>query len=186
VLQRSLSFARTTVASAKEAALLRKIAATANKTLTSSPKSLEPQLGPVVKSTSSTAGAGGVKYKFDTRSNQYIDLKTGRFVSPKNLPWPEQSLQPTVLEPGIVIDRFGKLKGKFAGMPGTSISERGLASGTELAQYTKLKVLKPLPAKSGNAASVSEFGATGGKIQYFFEEGIQYWIDAGYLRIVYE
>ncbi len=58
-LQRSLSFARTTVASAKEAALLRKIASTANKTLTSSPKPVAPRIGTVVKSTSSSTGASG-------------------------------------------------------------------------------------------------------------------------------
>ena len=48
-LQRSLSFARTTVASAKEVALLRKIATTANKTLTSLPKPVAPSLAPVGK-----------------------------------------------------------------------------------------------------------------------------------------
>ena len=58
-LQRSLSFARTTVASAKEAALLRKIATTANKTLTSSPKPVASRIGPGVKSSSSLASTGG-------------------------------------------------------------------------------------------------------------------------------
>jgi hypothetical protein len=34
------------------------------------------------------------------------------------------------------------------------------------------------------AAAVPAFGATGGGTQYFFDGGIQWWIDHGYLEVV--
>lgn len=125
----------------------------------------------------------------DARCGQYRDVATGHFVSPRNLPWPEYpgfsgSPKPITLQPGQVIDRLGKLSGEFAGTPGAGVSSRGLPPGAEQRLYTQLEVLKPLSTISGPAAGVSEFGATGGATQYWFEGGIQQWIESGYLRVV--
>jgi Flp pilus assembly pilin Flp len=131
----------------------------------------------------------GARYVFDARTGQYRDLTNGRFISARDLPWPEYpgfsgSPEPTTLQPGEIIDRFGSLSGEFAGTPGASASARGLPAGAELRPYTKLEVLKPLQTMSGPAAGVSEFGATGGATQYWFKGGIQQWIDRGYLEVV--
>lgn len=85
---------------------------------------------------------------------------------------------------GDVIDRFGSLTGQYAGTPGATISERGMAAGAEGMRYTKLEVIRQLTVPGGPAAEVPEFGANGGSMQYFFEGGLQKWIDLGYLRVV--
>ncbi len=114
---------------------------------------------------------------------------TGRFVSPSDLPWPPKygfATDPvdTTLPAGTIIDRYGPLSGRFAGESGTSISARGMAIGSEDMSYTKLRVVKPLTVPAGPAAAVPEFGADGGGTQYIFSNGIQWWIDNGYLEIL--
>jgi len=84
----------------------------------------------------------------------------------------------------MIIDRYGNLTGRYAGEPGASVLARGMAIGSEDMPYTKLRVIKPLPVLAGPAAEVPEFGAYGGAMQYYFENGVQWWIDKGYLEVV--
>ena len=135
------------------------------------------------------SGTKGAKFGFDAKVGQYRELATGRFVSPKDLPWPSNrgfagNPVETALSKGSVIDRYGSLSGQYAGTPGATISERGMAAGAEGMRYTRLEVVKPITVPGGFAAAVSEFGASGGALQYFFEGGLQKWIDQGYLRIL--
>jgi hypothetical protein len=135
------------------------------------------------------SGDRGAKFGYDVKAGRYRDLETGRFISPKDLPWPgnrgfADSPVKTVLSEGTVIDRYGSLTGQYAGTPGTTIAERGMAAGTESLRYTRLEVIKPLTVLGGRAAAVPAFGARGGAIQYYLEGGLQKWIDLGYLRIV--
>jgi hypothetical protein len=124
----------------------------------------------------------GARFVFDARTGQYRDLETGRFVSPKDLPWPEYpgfegTPKNVTLQPGMVIDRYGNPNGEFAITPGTTISQRGLPPGSENTPYTKYMVTKPVTVPAGPAAGVSEFGATGGATQYWFKGGMYKYLD---------
>jgi hypothetical protein len=136
------------------------------------------------------AGGGGVtaRYIWDIRTGQYRDTTTGRFVASGNLPWPRNSGFASgpinrTLPIGTLIDRYGKLSGQYAGIPGTSISARGMAPGSENMPYTMLRVIKPITIPSGPAAGVSAFDATGGGMQYYFPGGIQSYVDK-FLEVV--
>ena len=59
-----------------------------------------------------------------------------------------------------------------------------MAPGSEGMAYTKLEVMKSVTVPGGPAEGVPEFGATGGADQFFFQGGLQKWIDAGYLRVL--
>ncbi len=131
-----------------------------------------------------------IRYVYDETTGNYLDLVDGKFVAARNIPWPSPNgfaIDPvdTTLSMGTIIDRYGPLTGRFAGEPGTSIFERGMAIGSQDMPYTQLRVIKPFTVPAGPAAPVPEFGATGGGTQYFFSDGIQWWIDNGYLEIVH-
>jgi hypothetical protein len=59
-----------------------------------------------------------------------------------------------------------------------------MAPGTDQLPYQQLLVLKPFDVPAGPAAAAKGLGATGGATQYWFQGGIQQWIDAGYLEVV--
>lgn len=129
-------------------------------------------------------------YRYDATTGRYRDQKTGRFVSPRTLPYPPNdgfaSFTDTVLQPGIILDRYGRPTGRFAGMPGDSISQRGLPPGTDDLPYTKYVVLKPIPAKVGPVAEVEPFGAQGGGTQYLFKKPIADLVREGALKEINE
>ena len=136
-----------------------------------------------------TPNTSAIKYIYDPRTSQYRDILTGEFVSPRDLPWPTnngfaEGPVNTTLDMGTLIDRYGKITGQYAGVPGTSMSARGMAIGSENMPYSILKVVKPITVPSGPAAAILEFGANGGGIQYYFKGGLQLWIDSGYLEVV--
>ncbi len=49
---------------------------------------------------------------------------------------------------------------------------------------TQLRVVEPITVPAGPAAEVEAFGAEGGGMQYYFENGIQWWIDNGFLKVI--
>jgi RHS repeat-associated protein len=126
------------------------------------------------------------KYRYDPVSKRYRDTATGRFVSPQGLPYPANSgfasFTETVLQPGTVLDRYGRPTGFFASDPGTSISRRGLPAGSDALPYNKYIVVKPVKVLSGPAAQVEEFGAPGGGMQYMFEQSLSDLVAQGVLR----
>jgi RHS repeat-associated protein len=126
------------------------------------------------------------RYLFDARLRKYRDATTGRFIAAADLPWPANrgfvSCQRGILQPGTIIDRFGKLSGRYAGQPGTAASQRGLPPGSEAMTYNQFEVLKPLPAEIGPASPVPAFGAQGGATQYLFDFPITELVHQGYLR----
>jgi hypothetical protein len=125
------------------------------------------------------AGGAGSQYIYDIRTGQYRDILTGRFVSPARI-FPSNSgfawKEDMTLPEGTLIDRLGKLRGQYAGVPGTSISARGMAPGSEDMQYTILRVIKPITVPAGPA--------TGGAMQYYFSGGIQSYIGE-FLEVVF-
>lgn len=127
-------------------------------------------------------------YSYDATTGRYRDKKTGRFVSPRNLPYPADdgfaSFTDTVLQPGTILDRYGRPSGRFAGKPGDSISQRGLPPGSDDLPYTKYVVLKPIPAKVGPVAEVEPFGAQGGGTQYLFKKPIADLVREGALKAI--
>ncbi len=128
-------------------------------------------LSPFNSIVSKYGGVNNPVYKYDASTGQYRDVSTGRFVSPRDLPWPNNNgfaKDPvyTTLPQNTLIDRYGKLTGQYAGEPSTPISARGMAPGSEDMQYTVLRVVKPITVPAGPAAAVPEFGADGGGMQY--------------------
>jgi len=59
-----------------------------------------------------------------------------------------------------------------------------MAPGSEDMLYTQLRVVQSMAVPGGPSAAVPGFGATGGSMQYFFEGGIQSWIDRGLLEVL--
>jgi hypothetical protein len=128
------------------------------------------------------------KYTFDAATGQYRDLNTGKFVSPGDLPWPDNygfasSTRQTV-PAGTILDRVGKDTGRFLGEPGSSISARGLPNGSQDLPYHQYRVLKPVDMRVGPASPSAEYGATGGATQYQADLSIKRLIEQGYLEII--
>ena len=107
-------------------------------------------------------------------------------ISQKDLPYPANrgfaSSRRGTVQPGSIIDRYGKPTGRFAGNPGDSVSQKGLPAGSGTLDYHRYEVLKPIPAEIGPASPVPEFGAEGGGIQYLFKKSIKDLVNEGYLR----
>jgi RHS repeat-associated protein len=128
------------------------------------------------------------KYYWNPKTAQYHNSATGKFVSPKDIPWPSNggfvNAQRTTIKPGVILDRYGKASGRFLGKPGWTISQRGMAPGSEAMKYTRYRVMKPIDVKAGTAAAVPEFNATGGAMQFQHWGGksVQWLIDNGYLK----
>ena len=128
------------------------------------------------------------QYVFDARIGRYRETSTGRFVAARNLPWPDSagfasSTRQTV-SPGTILDRYGSETGRFLGTPGATISQRGMAQGSEAMPYTQYRVLKPLEARVGPAAPVPAFGASGGSTQYLPDRTIEQLVQDGFLERV--
>lgn len=115
---------------------------------------------------------------YDATASRYRDVTTGRFVAARNLLWPSNagfasSTRQTV-QTGTILDRFGSPTGRFLGQPGATISQRGMAAGSEGMAYTRYRVLKPFDAQVGPAAGVPDFGAVGGATQYLPGKNVQW------------
>ncbi len=128
------------------------------------------------------------RYVYDAAAGRYRDMTTGRFVAARNLPWPSNagfasSTRQTV-QAGTVLDRFGSSSGRFLGQPGSTISQRGMAAGSEAMEYTRYRVLKPFDAQVGPAAAMPDFGAAGGATQYLPGQSVQWLIDNGFLEVI--
>ncbi len=134
------------------------------------------------------APQGGARYVFDARVGRYRDTTTGRFAAARDLPWPAnagfaRSTKQTV-KTGTILDRYGSSSGRFLGEPSASISQRGMAAGSEGLPYARYRVLKPFDAQVGPAAPVPGFGATGGATQYLPGNNIQSLIENGFLELI--
>ncbi len=129
-----------------------------------------------------------MKYVFDASTGNYRDIATGRFVSPRDLPWPSNagfaSSTRQTIKPGTVLDRYGKPSGRFLGEPGSSISARGMAPGSEGMPHMRYRVLKEFDAQVGPAAAVPDFGAAGGATQYAPSKTVQWLLDNEFLEVV--
>jgi len=89
------------------------------------------------------------------------------------------------LKPGHMLDRFGSLNGKYMTDLGTSADMLALPPNNNMVK-TSLKVVKPLKLQSGVVAP-HDFGSgmlSGGGIQYFAPNGVEYLILRGFLVIV--
>lgn len=128
------------------------------------------------------------KYRYDLRAGRYRDTTTGRFAATRNLPYPPNAgfatRDRTVLQLGTIIDRYGHPAGFYAGQPGASISQRGLPPGSEGLPYSKYRVVRPVDVEVGPAATVPEFAAKGGGIQYLFMKPISQLVNEGVLEVV--
>jgi len=130
----------------------------------------------------------GGRYVYDAATGNYRDLRTGRFVAPRNLPWPANagfaSSTRQALPAGTVLDRFGSPSGRFLSQPGATISQRGMAAGSEALPYTQYRVLKPFDAQVGPAAGAPDFNAVGGATQYLPGKSVQWLVDNNFLQVI--
>lgn len=130
----------------------------------------------------------GGRYVYDARTGNYRDLTNGRFVAARNLPWPSNagfaSSKIETVPAGTVLDRFGSPSGRFLSHPGATISQRGMAPGSDALPYTQYRVLKPFDAQIGPAAEVSAFNAVGGATQCLPGKSVQWLVDNNFLEVI--
>ena len=130
----------------------------------------------------SGASSGYIKGKQQTHLSKYNTTNLWN----KEVKWPENggaadNWSSNTLNPGDVIDRYGKTSGHYASPEGTPFEQRSLPATSKDLPYDAYKVLTPLNVKSSVIAPA--FGQPGGGIQYLFEKPLQYYIDNGYLKL---
>lgn len=97
---------------------------------------------------------------------------------------------PTTLQEGDVIDRLGPPSGDYAAPDGTPFDQRALPPSSANFQingnleYHRYRVVKPLPSDVVEGTAAPWFEQPGGGMQYYFPNGIQWYIDHGYLEPV--
>jgi len=132
------------------------------------------------------ADAEKPQYVYDARADRYRDTSTGKFASARDLPWPKNagfaSSTKKRIKPGTILDRYGSETGRFLGEPGATVSQRGMAQGTEKLPYTRYRVVKPFDAQVGPAAPVPSFGASGGSPQILPTKTVKQLVDEEFLE----
>ena len=105
--------------------------------------------------------------------------------------WPPKELYPDgaltepvkrVLEPGVLLDRYGTPKGNFVAPKGTPYEMRSLPPGAEKGEYHIYEVVKPV--ETWESVVAPWFGEVGLGTQYKFEKTIEQLVKEGYLREV--
>ena len=100
--------------------------------------------------------------------------------------WPDDdgfvagTVKEVTIPKGTKLDRYGGEHGFYLAPKGTSIPERSLAPGSAAESLKSYEVVKPLPAKSGEAASA--FSQLGGGTQILTPASIKQLIKDGYLK----
>ena len=98
---------------------------------------------------------------------------------------PAYGINEMTLDPGTVVDRYGKPSGVYVAPEGTPFEQRTLTLEKMNYPYYKYIVTKPIPnVQYGIAAPSFWIGAPGGGVQYKLPYPIDYLINAGYLQIV--
>jgi hypothetical protein len=96
---------------------------------------------------------------------------------------------PTTLDVGDTIDRIApgtSTGGSFAAPPGTSFPEKGLPPDRLDPNWTttEYEVVKTLPNDVLEGVTESAFGQKGGGVQYYFPNGVQWYVKKGYIDVV--
>ena len=129
---------------------------------------------------------GAPKYIYDAGVGRYREVTSGKFVAARNLPWPDNagflSSTKQIVPEGKILDRFGNTDGRFLGEPGSTLSARGMAQGSDGMPYRQYEVIKEFEARVGPAAPVPDFNAIGGATQYLQGKTIEQLVFEGYLR----
>jgi filamentous hemagglutinin len=96
------------------------------------------------------------------------------------------STKSVTLNPGDVVDRYGRTRGTFLSPVGTPYEQRSLAPGTRAEPYSQYVVVKPFTVERSEIAPA--FGQEGGGTQYRIPEvsgrkvTVKDLLDNGYLR----
>lgn len=89
-----------------------------------------------------------------------------------------------------MIDRLGPPSGDYAAPDGTPFDQRALPpswANFEIngnLEYHRYRVVRPLPSDVVEGTAAPWFEQPGGGMQYYFPNGIQWYIDHGYLEPV--
>jgi len=102
-----------------------------------------------------------------------------------NLLWPPNQgasggWQKTILQPGMIIDRYGTASGSYFSPRGTSFNARALPSDAMQANFHTNRVIKPLDVRSSQVAEW--FGQSGGGIQLLSEHSARSLVEQGFLE----
>jgi hypothetical protein len=89
-----------------------------------------------------------------------------------------------IIQPGKILDRLGKESGRFFNEPHATISERGMAMGSEDLPYRQYRVVKPIEMRVCIAGSAPHFGASGGATQYVSTLSAKQLVEEGYLEFI--
>jgi hypothetical protein len=114
----------------------------------------------------------------DFRGNRVLAWPDDQ-TSPEGFVAPE-SRNPTVLEPGLVIDRFGPGFGRFTSPSDTPFGARGLPPDNLELGYHQYRVVRPIPVWEGAIAPA--MGQEGGGTQYFMPAAVVDLVNMGYLE----
>ncbi|TYQ14288.1 UNVERIFIED_ORG: RHS repeat-associated protein [Gordonia westfalica J30] len=103
-------------------------------------------------------------------------------------PWPKNDgfMHPPVdriLQPGHIIDRYGRKEGWFVADFDTPLTKRSMRLGAEEADYRVFKVVKPIRVQSGIAAPA--FGQSGGGVQHLLPHRLSDLERKGYLKFLW-
>jgi len=85
------------------------------------------------------------------------------------------------LQPGTLVDRYGKDDGSYLAPYGTPFEQRSLPPDYVNSPYRVYRVVKPINVMSGITAPAPQFGQPGLGIQYKSEKSVEYLRDNGYL-----
>lgn len=118
----------------------------------------------------------GAEVKY-IRISKWLDQK-GNIIWPDDYGFEGNPVK-VLLQPGMLIDRYGSEYGTFVCPEGVPYEMRSLAPGSENKPYNIYRVLKPIEVMAGEIAPW--FGQPGGGTQYMFDRSIFDLIEAGIL-----
>ena len=122
--------------------------------------------------------ASGENKEYTT--NKWVDAN-GKIKWPDNDGFQDNPVK-TVLQPGMLIDRYGDEKGSFVSPKGTPYKMRSLSPGSETKAYHVYEILKSIEVLSGETAAW--FDNPGGGTQHKFSKRIKDLLKEGYISEV--
>lgn len=93
--------------------------------------------------------------------------------------------EPTTLQPGDTVDRYGMPGGQYTSPAGTSFEQRALPPTNLTAPYYRYEVVRPLPSSVTEGPIAPAFEQPGGGVQHFFDKSVDEYVRQGYLKQVY-
>lgn len=153
------------------------------------PAGLGPDAEPVRALTDGHDPLGGLHERdwdrrFQVREADPEQSVQAEYAWPPSEAYPEgacapDAVEPVVLEPGVVLDRFGEPTGRVLAADGTPYPQRSLPPEYQAHGYHRYRVEQPLPV--WRAVSAAWFGQPGGGLRYRATHTVTDLVALGYL-----